>query len=120
MPTTVFDASLRTAGDAAIVDLCGDVTADAKPLLDAAYEHAVSGGCDRLLLNFTEVGYINSTGIAVIVAVLARARAEDRPVRAYGLSDHYREIFAITRLADFMPLYADETTAASAADPISA
>lgn len=50
----------------------------------------------------------------MIVAVLARARAEDRPVRAYGLSDHYREIFAITRLADFMPLYADEATAATA------
>lgn len=115
MPTTVFDASLRTAGDAAILDLRGDVTADAKPVLDAAYDRAVAGGWDRLLLNFAEVGYINSTGIAVIVGVLARARAEDRPVRAYGLNDHYREIFAITRLADFMPLYDDETTAATAA-----
>jgi anti-anti-sigma factor len=67
-----------------------------------------------IVLDFTDVDYINSTGIAVIVGILARARAAGRPIRAYGLSDHYREIFSITRIADFMAIYDDETAAVAA------
>jgi anti-anti-sigma regulatory factor len=47
----------------------------------------------------------------VIVALRARARADGRPLRACGLSAHYREIFQITRLADFMTIYDDEPAA---------
>jgi anti-anti-sigma regulatory factor len=39
--------------------------------------------------------------------VLARARAERRKVVACGLSAHYREIFDITRLSDFIELFPD-------------
>jgi hypothetical protein len=42
------------------------------------------------------------------------ARAEDRVVAAFGLTDHYREVFNITRLADFMTIYDDETAAVAA------
>jgi anti-anti-sigma factor len=58
-----------------------------------------------VVLDFAAVRYINSTGIALIVSVLARARAQRRAVLASGLSDHYREIFDITRLSDFIELF---------------
>ncbi len=50
------------------------------------------------------MSYINSTGIALIVGLLGRARADGVPVSACGLTDHYREIFEITRLSDFMTI----------------
>jgi anti-anti-sigma factor len=65
-------------------------------------------------MDFRGVDYINSTGIAVIVGVLAMARAEGREVGAFGLTDHYREVFTITRLSDFMTIYDNETAAAAA------
>jgi anti-anti-sigma factor len=55
-----------------------------------------------VLLNFSGVEYINSTGIALIVGVLAQVRKAKRHLSTFGLSDHYTEIFQITRLADFM------------------
>ncbi len=64
-----------------------------------------------MILNFSQVDYINSTGIAVIVTLLARARAEGRQLRAFGLSPHYEEIFQITRLADFMSIHHNEPEA---------
>ncbi len=100
----------RDDGDT-IIELTGTVNRGAKESLEAAYE-ATEGS--RVLLDFSNVDYINSTGIAVIVGVLAMARAEERVVGAYGLSDHYREVFQITRLADFMTIYDDETAAVSA------
>ena len=64
-----------------------------------------------MVLSFENSGYINSTGIALVVGLLASARAHGIPIRAYGLTDHYREIFEITRLADFMAIDTDEDSA---------
>ena len=69
-----------------------------------------------MALNFEHAEYINSTGIALIVRLLAQARANDLEVKAFGLTDHYREIFEITRLADFMTITDDEERAVSGAE----
>lgn len=109
MPGTPFSAETRSTGDSTVIDLHGDIDRGTKDDLETAYNNAGANG--PVILNFTDVDYINSTGIAVIVSLLARARADGRPLRACGLSPHYREIFQITRLADFMTIYDDEPTA---------
>lgn len=98
-----------------VVDMSGDIDGRAEAALDRAYAEAVALGGPTVHLNFTNVGYINSTGIALIVGLLARARKDGREVAAFGLSDHYREIFQITRLADFVHMYADEASAIASA-----
>ncbi len=113
MATTRFESSVRLAGGRSIIDLHGEIDGGAKDDLSAVYEQAVSGGADAILLNFAGVEYINSTGIALIVGLLGRARAEGRSLAACGLSDHYREIFQITRLSDFISIYPDEATSPS-------
>ena len=87
----------------------GDVDLAADEALAAAYAEAASAEPERVILDFTQVGYINSTGIALIVRLLAEARRDHRDVVAVGLSDHYREIFRITRLSDYLTI-ADATT----------
>jgi anti-anti-sigma factor len=67
-------------------------------------------GAGPIVLDIEATEYINSTGIALIVRLLAEARRDGRPVRASGLSDHYQEIFRITRLSDFIALDDDGTT----------
>jgi anti-sigma B factor antagonist len=115
--TSMCEAMTRTVPGAAVIELRGEVDGSAAAVLTAAYERAVQPG-DRpqatagadpgtVVLDFAAVDYINSTGIALIVSVLARARAERRKVVASGLSAHYREIFDITRLSDFIELFPD-------------
>lgn len=113
MATRIAEASVRVEGDTAIVDLSGDINGTAQPVLNQAYDEASAADAKRIILNFEATEFINSTGIAVIVGVLARARQEQRLVGACGLTDHYRHIFEITRLADFMPMYDDESAARS-------
>jgi len=114
---TVNEASVgvRRRGDVAVLDIVGDIDRDADAPLQQAYDGAVATGAASVLLNFGEVGYINSTGIAVIVGLLARARKERRVISAYGLSEHYRHIFSITRLSDFISVYTDEDSAVGGA-----
>ena len=111
MPSTPFEAVTRRRNGSVVIDLSGDINGEAEQGLDAAYAEATAGVPARVLLNFEDVQYINSTGIALIVGLLARGRAEAREIVAFGLDDHYREIFTITRLSDFMTLFADEDSA---------
>jgi anti-anti-sigma factor len=111
METTRFDARVRQHDGVVVVDLHGEIDAGADEALEQAYASASNGTAPAVLLNFAGVDYINSTGIALIVGLLARARRDGTRVLSTGLSEHYREIFEITRLSDFMELYPDEETA---------
>mgnify|MGYP001182239534 CR=1 FL=1 len=106
-----FRVEVRRHGELAVLDLFGDIDGFADAALDAAYSQAEAQATPAIMLNFSKVGYINSTGIALIVGLLARARKTQRRLVTCGLSEHYREIFNITRLSDFMTIYADEESA---------
>ena len=113
---SMCEATTRVLPGAAVIELSGEVDGSAAAVLTDAYERAVTAGPDShdtVVLDFAAVDYINSTGIALIVSVLARARAERRKVVACGLSAHYREIFDITRLSDFIELFPDLDRAVS-------
>jgi anti-anti-sigma factor len=109
-----FRATVRRRDAASVVDLHGQIDMVADGPLAAAYAEAAAQGPGPIVLNFEHVDYINSTGIALIVGLLARARTERRSISACGLIDHYREIFQITRLSDFMEIHPDEDSAAGA------
>jgi anti-sigma B factor antagonist len=113
MPSTC-NTEVRLApepGGTAIVIMSGEVDGSAKGVLPAAYAEAVAVNEPLTVrLDFHAVDYINSTGIAVIVSVLAQARADRRAIVAAGLTEHYRHIFTITRLVDFMEVLDPATT----------
>ncbi|CAN5513936.1 STAS domain-containing protein [soil metagenome] len=114
MTTREIETGVRERDGVAVIDLRGEIDRSAEAAMEAAYAEAVAREPTSIVLNFAETDYINSTGIALIVSLLARARKDRRAVTACGLSEHYREIFEITRLADFMTIVADEAAAVEA------
>jgi anti-anti-sigma factor len=114
--TRELEVAVRTRDGVAVIELLGDVNATAEAALQRGYAEATESGARAVALNFAGAEYINSTGIALIVGLLATARSHGVEVRAYGLSDHYREIFEITRLADFMMIADSEDGAVSGAE----
>jgi anti-anti-sigma factor len=110
-----LEANVRFQPGLAIIDLRGEIDSFSEQELDRAYDEAEAVDPKAVLLNFSEVDYINSTGIALIVSLLARARKSHRRLITFGLSDHYVEIFQITRLADFMSVFPDEGSAMTSA-----
>ena len=111
MPANHLETSVRREPGGAVLDLRGEINGFAQEALDAAYADAEAKDPAAIILNFEEVDYINSTGIALIVSLLAKARASNRRLLAYGLSEHYVEIFEITRLSDFVGVFPDEESA---------
>jgi anti-sigma B factor antagonist len=109
--TAVFE--VRRHGSASVVDIRGNVTAGSEDVLMSAYAEA--GDSTVIVLNFTELSYMNSGGIGLLVTLLVRANRRSQRLLAYGLSDHYRQIFELTRLDEAVGIHDSEQSALSAA-----
>lgn len=97
------------------IDISGDVTAASEAVLVAAYTDASERGCSAIVLGFTGLEYMNSGGIGLLVMLLVRAQRKHQRVLAYGLSDHYRQIFELTRLDEAVGIHDSEAAALAVA-----
>jgi anti-anti-sigma factor len=113
MATKMLEATVRQHGPVAVIEMHGEIDSFGEEALNAAYAEAEERQPAAVLLNFAGVDYINSTGIALIVGLLARARKAGAKVLTTGLSPHYVEIFEITRLSDYIGVFPDEQSAMS-------
>lgn len=95
----------------AVLDIAGEVNAGAEGPLTSAFNLASDSGARTIILNFAQLKYMNSTGIGVLVTLLIRASRQKQRLLAYGLNDHYRQIFKLTRLDEAIGLYDTEEKA---------
>jgi anti-sigma B factor antagonist len=98
-----------------IIDIQGDLSATAEPVLTNAYTQANTPTTRVIVINFSKLAYMNSSGIGLLVTLLIRVNRQKQRLLCYGLSEHYRHIFALTRLSDVIPLYSTEQETLDAA-----
>ena len=116
MPQAQVTMDVRRASDGiSVVDVRGELTAFAEGVLMEAYDQASAGVTRAIVLNFEGLEYMNSSGIGLLVTLLIRVNREKQRLLICGLSDHYREIFRITRLDDAIATYDSEEEAVRAA-----
>jgi anti-sigma B factor antagonist len=99
------------AAGACVIDITGDITASSEDVLMDAYSRACMDGVDVIVLNFDGLQYMNSGGIGLLVTLLVRANRVGQRVLAFGLSDHYRQIFELTRLDEAVGIHETEADA---------
>jgi anti-sigma B factor antagonist len=98
-----------------IINIQGEVTAFAEEVLMSAYAEANTPGTRIIILNFHAMEYMNSSGIGLIVTLLIRINRQKQRLLSYGLSEHYRHIFELTRLSNAIITYNSEDEAIAAA-----
>lgn len=104
----------RLNGRVSVIDIDGEVTAKSEDALAEAFADA-SGGAQAVILNFDKMEYMNSSGIGLLVTLLIRAQRGKQKLLACGLSEHYRQIFQLTRLDEAIGIFNSEQDAVSAA-----
>lgn len=107
-----MSSDLTTKVDGGVIRLGGELTAAAEAELGQAFEAAKQH--PTVVLDFSTLGYMNSSGIGLLVTTLVRAQRIGVRLVACSLDDHYREIFSLTRLDEAIPVYADAITALAA------
>lgn len=116
MATSKIELAVRKPNpQAAVIDIHGEVTGAAETPLMNAYEEASQGGTRTIILNFSNMEYMNSSGIGLLVTLLIRVNRQKQRMFTFGLSDHYQQIFQLTRLNEAIGIYNDEASALQAA-----
>jgi anti-sigma B factor antagonist len=102
------------AASATILRIHGEVTGATESALMEAYAQAAPD-VRSVVLDFSGLDYMNSGGIGLLVTLLVRARRAGQRLHAIGLSEHYRQILALTRLDEAIGIHDDESAALAAA-----
>lgn len=115
MPSANVTMTVREAAPRVrVVDIVGEITAFSEEEITRAHEEAARGGVDAVVLNFERLDYMNSGGIGLLVTTLIRAQRSGHRLLACGLTDHYRQILALTRIDEAIEVFDDEASAVAA------
>lgn len=116
MPEGTLTTTVRNLNNAvAVIDIQGEVNAFCENILMDAYTQASGNGTSAIFLNFADLEYMNSGGIGLLVTMLIRAQRQNQSLSAYGLNDHYKQIFELTRLNEAIAIHDSEDSAFAAA-----
>ncbi len=115
MYDTNISVNVRSAGKrVSIIEIKGGLTAVAETTLMDAFTRASEDGVQVILLNFEGLTYMNSAGIGLLVRLVIRAQRQSQQILAFGLQEHYRRIFELTRLQEVIHVHETEAAALAA------
>jgi anti-sigma B factor antagonist len=92
----------------------GDIASTSKDAVLGAYQALSKETARLVLLDFTGVEYINSSGIALIIQLLIEAANSGQKVYAFGLSAHFTKVFTMVGITKYANLYPTQAEALAA------
>ena len=106
-------AKVDQAGDCAVIRFEGDVTSASTAAVLGTYQK-LPPQTGKVVLDFSKVPYLNSSGIALVIQLLMDANKNGRKVSVFGLTPHFQKVFTILGLAKHTTIHQDEEAAKSA------
>jgi anti-sigma B factor antagonist len=100
-----LDISTTREGNTCVIKVAGEIDVYTSPSLKSALVAAVSEGCRILIVDLDKVGFIDSSGLGVLVGALRRARETDGDLRIVSARETVVKIFRITGLDRVFPVY---------------
>jgi len=98
-----------------VIDIRGEIDMYTAPRLRELLIDLVSKGSYQLVVNLDKVGFLDSTGLGVLVGALRRVRAHDGSLDLVCTQQRILKIFRITGLTEVFGIYetADQAIAAT-------
>src|SRR5579864_6389883 len=104
--------SIRRVDNTAIVDVSGDIDLASSPEVRKALLHEVRDNRrPRVVMNLSEVRYIDSSGVASLVEGLKASRDIGSRFILVGLNTSAREVLQLSRLLKIFEVYDNEEQA---------
>ena len=110
---TVEELPAASGDPITVLRFSGDITSASQPAVMGTYE-GLPDAVKRILLDFSKVEYLNSSGIALVIQLLIEAANAGQKVAAFGLSAHFTKVFTmvgITKYAGLVPTQAEALAA---------
>ena len=102
----------RDVNGVTIVDIKGRVVlAEESAALRELVANLVGKGQRKILLNFVDVNYMDSSGLGSLVSSLVRVRMYDGELKLLNLRERVHEIMQVTKLNTVFEIMDDEAVA---------
>lgn len=107
---------ITEAEENGIVDLHlkGEIDLHASPDLRERLTEIATRKTDILLINFSEVAYIDSSGLATLVEYIRNAKPHNGKLALYGLQPKVKMVFELVRLNELFAIQPDKSAALAA------
>ena len=117
-----MDLSITRAdhGDQTVVHLGGEIDVYTAPLVREKLDEQIQGGRTRLVVDLTDVTFLDSTGLGVLVGRLKLARTRGGSMRLVGKDDRVLKVFSITCLDKVFEINPDLDAALAAGESAAA
>jgi anti-sigma B factor antagonist len=103
---------IRKVGTVSVVNLAGRVTlGKAAESVRELIDQLLAEGAPQIVLNLAEVSFIDSAGLGVLVANLAKIKAAGGMLRIAEPQERVKDALELTRLTKLFPLYSTESEA---------
>jgi anti-anti-sigma factor len=96
-----------------VMRFSGDITSASQPAVIGTYE-GLPESVKRILLDFSRVEYLNSSGIALVIQLMIAAKKLGQTIHSFGLTPHFQKVFTMVGITKYTTLHPDETSASAA------
>jgi anti-sigma B factor antagonist len=112
--TRVTVQELNCAGSTVtVLRFQGDITSTSQAAVLGTYE-GLPTSVKLILLDFSKVEYLNSSGIALIIQMMIAAGKHGQTIKTFGLTPHFQKVFTMVGITRYTSLHPDEAAACAA------
>lgn len=102
----------RQVGDVTVVDVAGRITlGEGASALRENIRELVAKGNKKILLNLSDVSYIDSSGIGELVSAYTTVTNQGGTLKLLGLTKRVKDLLQITKLYTVFEVFESEPTA---------
>src|SRR5512138_368813 len=108
-----MEISTRTSNDIHIVSIAGSLDSGTSPDAQKALD-SVLAGAKKVAMDFSNLDYISSAGLRVLLGAAKKMRASGGTLRMFGLNQSVKEVFEISGFSSILSVYPSEAEALGA------
>jgi len=106
-----MDIAVRETGGVNILDFSGNLDTNTAPAAEIEVNKLIGEGEEKIVFNFSNLNYISSSGLRVLLATAKKLSASGGAMKVCGLNSVVQEVFDISGFASILSLAVDEEEA---------
>jgi anti-anti-sigma factor len=107
------EITCNAGAPATVLRFSGDITSASKAAVLGTYE-GIPITVKRIVLDFSAVEYLNSSGIALIIQMMIASHKNNQAIQTFGLKPHFQKVFAMVGITKYTTLHPNEQAACAA------
>jgi len=105
MTAAELDVSVRKLGEKAVVTVAGEIDVYTSPVLQERLVEVIRDGLPSIVLDMSDVTFLDSTGLGVLITALKRCRSNEGDLLLVTAQPNVLKVLEITGLNDVFQIH---------------